>query len=82
MKNLTNFSDNCILSIINACDATPHKCTANVQLDSTTMVAYLNIYEDRSTGWDNNDVLIYTEPLQVSYKEHYGFSNEDNELPF
>ena len=31
---------------------------------------------------NNNDVLIYTEPLQVSYKEHYGFSNDDNELPF
>ncbi len=63
MRNTTNFDDAFVVLLAKNAGANPHKCTASVQLsiregNPRKIFKYLNIYEDRSRGWDNNDVLV------------------------
>lgn len=63
MRNTTNFDDAFVTLLAKNAGANPYKCTASVQLsvregNPRRIFKYLNIYEDRSHGWDNNDVLV------------------------
>lgn len=62
MQNLTqHYSDEYLMGCIAKVGGNHHKCTANVQLSITDNQWYLNIYQDCSTGWDNDERIIYSE---------------------
>jgi hypothetical protein len=63
MKNLTDYSDQYILSLMEDANANPHKCTANVQyaVSSNKIVPVLCIYQDFSKDWDYDDRCIFCE---------------------
>ena len=63
MRNLTEYSDQYILDLIEDCNANPYKCTANVQwtVGFNKLIPVLCIYQDSSIDWDNDDRCIFCE---------------------
>lgn len=64
MKNLTNYSDQFILSLMEDCNINPHKATANVQMD-LNYKWYLTIWQELSSemGWDELSTLVFSEEV-------------------
>lgn len=65
MRNLTEYNDEFILSLIKQSGGNPWKCTANVQyaVEFNRLVPVLVIYQDYSVDWDNDDRCIYCEEI-------------------
>ena len=93
MRNTTNFDDAFVAMLAKNAGANPYKCTASVQLsvregNPRKIFKYLNIYEDRSRGWDNNDVLVssllleYTVQFNSVPKPVAPTPCDDDGLPF
>lgn len=63
MRNFTNYSDQYILSLMEDCNANPHKTTANVQyaVGFNKLIPVLCIYQDFSQDWDYDDRCIFCE---------------------
>lgn len=66
MKNLTNYSDQFILGLMEDCNISPHRATANVQLNMQsdgTLVECLNIWQEMpgQLGWDVIVQLVFSE---------------------
>ena len=63
MKNLTEYNDQFILSLIKQVKGNPYKCTANVQyaVEGNHLIPVLCIYQDFSKDWDYDDRCIFCE---------------------
>lgn len=63
MRNLTEYSDLYILSLMEDVNANPHKSTANVQyaVGFNKLIPVLCIYQDFSKDWDYDDRCIFCE---------------------
>ena len=69
MRNLTSYSDQFILGLMEECNINPHKATANVQLsvqNDGSLVEYLNIWQELPSqlGWDEIVQLVFSENKQ------------------
>ena len=69
MKNLTNYSDQFILSLMEDCNINPHKATANVQLSiqpDGSLLECLNIWQElpSQSGWDEIYQLVFSEEIK------------------
>lgn len=66
MKNLTDYSDQYILSLMEDCDINPHKATANVQMD-LNFKWYLTIWQELPSqmGWDELVTLVFSEEKEL-----------------
>ena len=67
MRNLTEYNDQFILSLIEQVKGNPYKCTANVQyaVGFNKLIPMLVIYQDYSTGWDYDDRQIFCETKEA-----------------
>lgn len=65
MRNLTEYNDGFILSLIKKLGGNPWKCTANVQyaVEFNRLVPVFVIYQDYSEDWDYDDRCIYCEKI-------------------
>ena len=61
MRNLTEYNDQFILSLIKQVKGNPYKCTANVQyaVEGNHLIPVLIIYQDFSQDWDYDDRCIF-----------------------
>lgn len=67
MRNLTDYDDLFISSLIEQAGGKPYKCTANVQygVEYPRIVPFLVIYQDYSEDWDYDDRVIYCEKVET-----------------
>lgn len=82
MVNLTNYDDQFILDLIKQVNGNPYKCTANVQyaVKGNNLIPVLSIYQDNSTDWDVNDVILFCERVDaVDFCNEVGMSIFDME---
>ena len=63
MRNLTEYSDLYILSLMEDINANPHKSTANVQyaVSFNKLIPVLCIYQDFSQDWDYDNRCLFCE---------------------
>lgn len=63
MRNLTEYNDQFILSLIEQANGNPYKCTATVQyaVEGNHLIPVLVIYQDNSQSWDIDDVVLFCE---------------------
>ena len=67
MRNYTDFSDQAVLACIREHGGNPSKCTFIEQLSckgTGSLERVISIWQDDSQGWDNNDVLLYSVPVE------------------
>jgi hypothetical protein len=82
MVNLTNYDDQFILDLIKQVNGNPYKCTANVQyaVKGNNLIPVLSIYQDNSTDWDVDDVILFCERVDaVDFCNEVGMSIFDME---
>lgn len=82
MVNLTNYDDQFILDLIKQINGNPYKCTANVQyaVKGNNLIPVLSIYQDNSTDWDVDDVILFCERVDaVDFCNEVGMSIFDME---
>lgn len=67
MRNLTEYNDQFILSLIEQAKGNPYKCTANVQyaVEGNHLIPVLVIYQDNSYGWDIDDAVLFCERTEA-----------------
>lgn len=61
MRNLTEYNDQFIQSLIEQAKGNPYKCTANVQyaVEGNHLIPMLVIYQDNGIGWDIDDAVLF-----------------------
>jgi hypothetical protein len=82
MVNLTNYDDQFILDLIKQVNGNPYKCIANVQyaVKGNNLIPVLSIYQDNSTDWDVDDVILFCERVDaVDFCNEVGMSIFDME---
>ena len=62
-RNLTEYNDLFIRSLIKQANGNPYKCIASVQysIEGDHFIPVLVIYQDNSIGWDIDDGVIFCE---------------------
>ena len=67
MRNLTEYNDQFILSLIEQAKGNPYKCTANVQyaVEGNNLIPVLVIYQDNSKDWDIDDAVLFCERTEA-----------------
>ena len=67
MRNLTEYNDQFILSLIEQVKGNPYKCTANVQysVEGNHLIPVLVIYQDNSKDWDIDDAVLFCERTEA-----------------
>ena len=67
MRNLTEYNDQFILSLIEQVNGNPYKCTANVQyaVEGNHLIPVLVIYQDNSKDWDIDDAVLFCERTEA-----------------
>ena len=67
MRNLTEYNDQFILSLIKQVKGNPYKCTANVQyaVEGNHLIPVLVIYQDINLGWDDEYATVFCERTEA-----------------
>ena len=80
MRNLTDYNDQFILSLIEQLNVNPYRCAANVQyaVAGNHLIPVLAIYQDNSLDWDIDDAVIFCErTAAVDFCDEVNMSIDD-----